>query len=73
MMNEKFASLEERLTKEFADIKWLLYSILEQQPNFLKSVRNVNLHGTSDDYLSSRQDEIDKFNNTMQNLLVLNG
>ncbi|TGZ55903.1 TNF receptor-associated factor 6, partial [Temnothorax longispinosus] len=72
-MDEKFASLEEKLSKEFADVKWLLYSILEQQPNYLKSVRNANLHGTFNGYLSPRQDEIDKFNNTMQNLSVLNG
>lgn len=76
-MDEKFASLEERLTKEFTDIKWLLYSILEQrrifQTNFSKNVRNANLHGASDDYLSSRQDEIDKFNDTVQNLSVSNG
>lgn len=72
-MDEKFANLEERLSKEFTDIKWLLYSILEQQPNYLKSVRNANLYdGTFDGYLSPRQDEIDKFNNTMQNLSVLN-
>ncbi|KYN16478.1 TNF receptor-associated factor 6, partial [Trachymyrmex cornetzi] len=73
-MDEKFANLEEKLSKEFADIKWLIYSILEQQPNYLKSVRNVNLHdGIFDDYLFPRQDEIDKFNNTMQSLLILNG
>ncbi|XP_018346530.1 PREDICTED: TNF receptor-associated factor 6-like [Trachymyrmex septentrionalis] len=72
-MDEKFASLEEKLSKEFADIKWLIYSILEQQPNYLKSVRNANLHdGIFDDYLSPRQDEIDKFNNTMQSLSILN-
>jgi len=72
-MDEKFASLEEKLSKEFADIKWLLYSILEQ-PNYLKSVRNANLYdGTFDGYLFPRQDEIDKFNNTMQSLSVLNG
>ncbi|XP_018399561.1 PREDICTED: TNF receptor-associated factor 6-like [Cyphomyrmex costatus] len=72
-MDEKFVSLEEKLSKEFADIKWLLYSILEQQPNYLKSVRNANLYdGIFDDYLSSRQDEIDKFNNTMQILSILN-
>jgi len=73
-MDEKFASLEEKLSKEFADIKWLIYSILEQQPNYLKNMRNTNLHdGIFDDYLSPRQDEIDKFNNTMQSLSVLNG
>lgn len=72
-LDEKFARLEEKLSKEFADIKWLLYSILEQQPNYLKSVRYANLHEAFDDYLSLRQDEIDEFNNTMQNLSVLNG
>ncbi|XP_018051103.1 PREDICTED: TNF receptor-associated factor 6-like [Atta colombica] len=73
-MDEKFASLEEKLSKEFADIKWLIYSILEQQPNYLKNMRNANLHdGIFDDYLSPRQDEIDKFNNTMQSLSILNG
>ncbi|EGI59993.1 hypothetical protein G5I_11780 [Acromyrmex echinatior] len=72
-MDEKFASLEEKLSKEFADIKWLIYSILEQQLNYLKSVRNANLHDGIFDYLSPRQDEIDKFNNTMQSLSILNG
>lgn len=73
-MDEKFASLEEKLSKEFADVKWLLYSILEQQPNYLKNVRNANLYdGAVDNYLSPRQDEINKFNNTMQSLTVLNG
>lgn len=73
-MDEKFASLEEKLSKEFADIKWLLYNILEQQPNYLKSVRNANLQdGTFYDYLSPRQDEIDRFNNSVQNLSILNG
>lgn len=73
-MDEKFANLEEKLIKEFANMKWLLYSILEQQPNYLKSVRNANLHDKAfDDYLSLRQDEIDQFNNTMQNLSPLNG
>ncbi|KAG5329164.1 TRAF6 factor, partial [Acromyrmex charruanus] len=72
-MDEKFASLEEKLSKEFADMKWLIYSILEQQLNYLKSVRNANLHDGIFDYLSPRQDEIDKFNNTMQSLSILNG
>lgn len=71
-MEEKFANLEEKLSKELADIKWLLYSILEQQLN-LKNVRNTNFYGAFDTYLSPRQDEIDKFNNTMQNLSALNG
>ncbi|XP_039310910.1 TNF receptor-associated factor 6 isoform X1 [Solenopsis invicta] len=69
-MDEKFASLEEKLSREFADVKWLLYSILEQQSNYLKNVRNANYlqDGVFDGYLSPRQDEINKFNNTMQNL-----
>ncbi|XP_012523550.1 TNF receptor-associated factor 6 isoform X2 [Monomorium pharaonis] len=67
-MDEKFANLEEKLSREFADVKWLLYNILEQQPNYLKSVRNANLHDAFDSYLSPRQNEIYKFNNTMQNL-----
>ncbi|XP_011880947.1 PREDICTED: TNF receptor-associated factor 6-like [Vollenhovia emeryi] len=72
-MDEKFVSLEEKLNKEFADVKRLLYSILEQQPNYLNSIRNANLHGTFDGYSSPRQDEIGRYNNTMQNLSALNG
>ncbi|XP_029176721.1 TNF receptor-associated factor 6-like [Nylanderia fulva] len=73
-MDEKFARLEKKLIKEFADIKWLLYNILEQQPDYLKTVQNANLYdGISDDYLSPRQDEINKFNNTVQNLSTSNG
>ncbi|KAL6263410.1 hypothetical protein P5V15_006202 [Pogonomyrmex californicus] len=74
IMDEKFANLEDRLIKEFANIKWILYNILEQQSNYLKSIQNANLYDAiSDNYLSPRQDEIDKFNNSMQNLPILNG
>lgn len=73
-MDERFASLEEKLIKELADVKWLLYSILEQHPNHLKDIRNAILYDdTSDNYLSPRQDEIDKFNNTLQNLSTTSG
>ncbi|KMQ90143.1 tnf receptor-associated [Lasius niger] len=73
-MDEKFARLEKKLIKEFADIKWLLYNILEQQPDYLKNIQNANIYdGISDDYLSPRQDEINKFNNTVQNLSTSNG
>lgn len=73
-MDEKFARLEKKLIKEFADIKWLLYNILEQQPDYLKNIQNANIYdGISDDYLSPRQDEINKFNNTVQNLSISNG
>ncbi|KAL0118908.1 hypothetical protein PUN28_009498 [Cardiocondyla obscurior] len=71
-MDEKFTSLEEKLSKQFADIKWLLYNILEQS-NYLRSMRTANLHMFDDYLLSPRQDEIDKLNNTIQNLLILNG
>ncbi|XP_012230094.2 TNF receptor-associated factor 6 [Linepithema humile] len=68
-MDEKFANLEEKLIKEFADIKWLLYNILEQQSDHLKNVQNANLYDEiSNNQLSPRQGEIDKFNNTVQNL-----
>ncbi|XP_011629755.1 TNF receptor-associated factor 6-like [Pogonomyrmex barbatus] len=74
IMDEKFASLEDRLIKEFANIKWILNNILEQQSNYLKSIQNANLYDAiSDNYLSPRQDEIDKVNNSMQNLPILNG
>lgn len=74
-MDEKFARLEKKLIKELADIKWILYNILEQQPDYLKNIQNSNLHDgiANDYYLSPRQDEIDKFNNTMQNLSTSNG
>ncbi|KAL6429794.1 hypothetical protein ACFW04_007584 [Cataglyphis niger] len=72
-MDEKFAKLEKILMKELMDIKWLLRNILEQQPDYLKNIQNANLYdGISDDYLSPRQDEIDKFNNTVQNLSTSN-
>lgn len=72
-MDEKFAKLEKILMKELTDIKWLLRNILEQQPDYLKNIQNANLYdGISDDYLSPRQDEIDKFNNTVQNLSTSN-
>lgn len=74
MMDEKFANLEEKLIKEFADIKWLLYNILEQQSDYLKNVQNANFYdGISDNQLPPRQSEIDKFNNTVQNLSTSNG
>ncbi|XP_011268686.1 TNF receptor-associated factor 6 [Camponotus floridanus] len=73
-MDEKFARLEKKFIKELADIKWILYNILEQQPNYLKNIQNTNLYdGISNDFLSPRQDEIDKFNNTIQNLSTSNG
>jgi len=73
-MDEKFARLEKKFIKELADIKWILYNILEQQPNYLKNIQNTNLYdGISNDYLSPRQDEIDKFNNTIHNLSTSNG
>lgn len=73
-MDEKFASLEEKLIREFADIKWLLYSVLEQQPDHLNNnIRNAKLYDATDSYLSPRQDEINKFNNTVQNLSTSNG
>lgn len=72
-MDEKFMKLEKILRKELTDIKWLLRNILEQQPDYLKNIQNANLYdGISDDYLSPRQDEIDKFNNTVQNLSTSN-
>ncbi|EZA55279.1 TNF receptor-associated factor [Ooceraea biroi] len=73
-MDEKFASLERKLMGEFAHIKWLLHNVLEQQPNQLKNIRNANLYDvtTSCAYVSPRQTEIDKFNNTVQNLSTLN-
>ncbi|XP_011141410.1 TNF receptor-associated factor 6 [Harpegnathos saltator] len=73
-MEERFASLEEKLIKEFAEIKWLLYSILEQHPNHLTNVRNAVFYDrTPDNNPSPRQDEIDKFNNTLQNLPTTSG
>ncbi|XP_032676153.1 TNF receptor-associated factor 6-like [Odontomachus brunneus] len=73
-MDEKFASLEEKLIKELADVKWLLYNILEQHPGHLKDIRNTILYdNTSDNYPSPRQDEIDRFNNTLQNLSTTSG
>lgn len=73
-MDEKFASLEEKLIGEFADIKWLLYSMLEQQPDHLNNIRNAKLYDDdASNYLSPRQDEINKFNNTVQNLSTSNG
>lgn len=73
-MDEKFANLEEKLIKEFADLKWLLYNILEQQSDHLKNAQNADLYdGISNNQLFPRQDEIDKFNNTMQNLSTSNG
>ncbi|KAM0736566.1 TNF receptor-associated factor 6 [Formica fusca] len=73
-MDEKFTKLERKLMNELTDIKWLLYNILEQLPNYLKNIQNANLYdGISDDYLSPRQDEIDKFNNTVHNLSTSNG
>jgi len=67
-MDEKFASLERRLIREFIHIKWLFHNILEQQS---KNMRNINQYdvATSCIYLSPRQNEIDKFNNTVQNLI----
>jgi len=66
MMDEKFASLERKLIREFIHIKWLLHNIFEQQS---KNIRNARYDiATSCIYLSPRQNEIDKFNNTVQNL-----
>ncbi|XP_014489543.1 PREDICTED: TNF receptor-associated factor 6-like isoform X2 [Dinoponera quadriceps] len=73
-MNEKFASLEEKLTREFADMKWLLYSVLEQCPDQLKNIRDAVYDAeTPDDYPSPRQDEIDRFNNSLQSLSTTSG
>lgn len=73
-MDERFASLEEKLIKEFADIKWLLYSVLEQHPGHPTNLQNVILYNNAfNSYSSPRQNEIDRYNNTLQNLSTISG
>lgn len=71
-MDEKFASLERRLIEELAYVKWLLHDVLEQQSDRWKNMPSADLYDTAA-YSSPRQSEINKFNNTLQNLATLNG
>ncbi|XP_076395295.1 uncharacterized protein LOC105664236 isoform X2 [Megachile rotundata] len=73
-IDEKLQALEKSLTRELDGIKELLYTVLEEKKNFSRSTNAPNNYQEDeDDTRSPRQLEIDRFNNTIQEVSSTNG
>ncbi|CAL7938536.1 unnamed protein product [Xylocopa violacea] len=74
LIDERLRTLEENLCKELKEIKMLLYTVIENRKRSTKLAKMYNDYdeGDESDGLSSRQSEIDNFNNTIQRISSVN-
>ncbi|XP_076759095.1 uncharacterized protein LOC143428256 [Xylocopa sonorina] len=75
LIDERLQTLEENLCKELKEIKMLLHAITENRKRSTKlaNIYNNDYYEDENDGLSSRQSEIDNFNNTIERISSVNG